>query len=138
MLFRSEGPVGFVDLSTIQYQRGMPDALTRPEYKVHIANNFLKTILPVINNNRSEIKLPDATIRTILADAYNWLAEAQLNIGEVKAARKNVLTSMRYKLRQPRIYTLLALAYLPKSILRLLRALKRRITSNTSNVSKQH
>jgi glycosyltransferase involved in cell wall biosynthesis len=122
-----EGPVGFLDVPTIKYQRGMPDALTRPEYKVHIANNFLKTILPIINNNRAEIKLPDSTLRTVLADAYNWLAEAQLNNGDVKAARENVLTSIRYKLRQPRILTLLVSVYLPKSLLGPLRAIKRSI-----------
>lgn len=127
-----EGLVGFVDVPTIKYQRGMPDALTRPEYKVHVANNFLKTILPIINNNRAEIKLPDATIRTVLADAYNWLAEAQINNGDVKAARKNVLTSIRYKLHQPRIFTLLVSVYLPKFLLGPLRAIKRSIKGQPS------
>lgn len=37
------GPVGFVDLPAIQYQHGMPDRLTRPEYHIHAATNFLRT-----------------------------------------------------------------------------------------------
>jgi glycosyltransferase involved in cell wall biosynthesis len=123
-----EGLVGFVDLPTIQYQQGMSDALTRPEYTLHIVNNFLKTILPIIENDRTAIKLPDSMIRAVLADAYSWRAEAQVNIGETKAARKSVWTSLRYKIWQPHILRTLVSAYLPKSILSLLRAIKRRVS----------
>jgi glycosyltransferase involved in cell wall biosynthesis len=122
-----EGLVGFLDIPTIQYQRGMPDALTRPEYSVHVANNFLKTVLPIINNHRDEIKLSDTTIHAMLADAYNWLAEAQLSNGDTINARKNIWTSIQYRLRQPRNLRLLVSAYLPKSILEPLRSLKRSI-----------
>jgi glycosyltransferase involved in cell wall biosynthesis len=121
------GLVGFVDLSTIRYQRGMADALTRPENRVHVANNFLKTILPIIKNNRNEIKLPDDDIRATLADAYNWLGEAQLDSGDIKAARQNIWKSLQYKLRQPRIFTPLISAYLPKSALAFLRRLKQKV-----------
>lgn len=124
------GLVGFVDVSTIRYQRGMTDALTRPENRVHMANNFLKTILPIIKNNRNEIKLPDADIRTTLADAYNWLGEAQLDSGDIKSARQNIWISLKYKLRQPRIFTLLISAYLPQSALAFLRKLKRKLTTS--------
>lgn len=127
-----EGLVGFIDLSTIQYQQGMSDALTRPEYAVHIVNNFLKTILPIIENDRSEIKLPDATIHAVLADAYGWRAEAHLNIGEIKAARESVWTSLRYKVWQPHILSVLVSAYLPKPFLALLRSLKRCLTGHAA------
>lgn len=127
-----EGAVGFVDLPTIQYQRGMPDALTRPEYKVHVATNFLKTVLPIINNDRSSIKLPEATIQRVLADAYNWLAEVQLNNGDSRAARKNIWISLGYRMRQPRIFTLLVSAYLPKPVLKFLRGLKRQVKHSPS------
>jgi glycosyltransferase involved in cell wall biosynthesis len=123
-----EGLVGFVDLPTIQYQQGMSDALTRPEYTLHIANNFLKTILPIIENDRTAIKLPDAMIRAVLADAYSWRAEAQVNIGETKAARKSVWTSLKYKMWQPHILRTLVSSCLPKPILSLLRAIKRRVS----------
>jgi hypothetical protein len=108
-----------VDLPTIRYQRGMSDALTRPENRVHVANNFLKTILPIIKNNRNEIMLPDDDIRATLADAYSWLGEVQLDSGDKKAARQNIWKSFRYKLRQPRIFTLLLSAYLPKAAVAL-------------------
>ena len=127
-----EGAVGFVDLPTIQYQRGMPDALTRPEYKVHVATNFLKTILPIINNDRSSIKFTEATIQRVLADAYNWLAEAQLNNGDLRSARKNIWISLGYRMRQPRIFTLLVSVYLPKPVLKFLRRLKRRVEHSSS------
>ena len=127
-----EGLVGFIDLPTIQYQHGMSDALTRPEYTLHIANNFLKTILPIIENDRYAIKLPDTTIRAVLADAYSWRAEAQVNIGETKAARESVWTSLRYNMWQPHILKTLVSAYLPKSILFLLRAIKQRLLKRTA------
>ena len=52
-----EGPVGFIDLATIRYQTGMPDRLTRDEYKLHAAMNCLKSVLPLIENARSEDRL---------------------------------------------------------------------------------
>jgi GT2 family glycosyltransferase len=125
-----EGMVGFLDLATIKYQRGMPDALTRPEYKVHVASNFLKTILPVIQSERAYINLTDNAIKTVLADAYNWLAEAQLHNGDIQSARRSVWTSMRYKLRQPRILTLLLSVYLPTFALNHMRALKQHLKPN--------
>jgi glycosyltransferase involved in cell wall biosynthesis len=38
------GPVGFVDVASIQYQTGVPDQLTSGAYRLHIAVNCLATI----------------------------------------------------------------------------------------------
>jgi hypothetical protein len=38
------GPVAFADVASIEYRVGAADQLTRPEYNIHIAKNFLKTI----------------------------------------------------------------------------------------------
>ena len=47
-----EGPVAFIDLAAIQYQTGFRDQLTRPQYAIHTAKNFLSTISPVLAHDR--------------------------------------------------------------------------------------
>src|SRR5437016_3274681 len=48
-----EGPVAFIDLATIRYQRGMPDNLTR--LKCITAQNFLRTITAAIERDGDRI-----------------------------------------------------------------------------------
>jgi len=122
-----EGPVGFIDLATIQYQRGMPDQLTRKEYKIHIATNFLKTIAPLIQTARAEITLPQAMINTVLAEAHSWIGEVQLDLGDATSARKNLAASIRFRPDQPRAWRLLFCACLPHSMCQVLRNRYRKV-----------
>lgn len=54
------GPVAFVDLAAIRYQKGFADHLSRPHYNLVMARNFLKTIVPVLERDRSRIRLPQS------------------------------------------------------------------------------
>jgi GT2 family glycosyltransferase len=119
------GPVGFADIPTIRYQRGLPDALTRREYRVHLAGNFLKTILPIIRSARAEIRLPDRMIHAVLAEAYAWLADAQLEAGDSREARRSLVASLRHDPRQPRQLTRLLASFLPGPVLDRWRARRR-------------
>jgi len=121
-----QGPVGFLDVATIRYQRGMPDRLTRPEFRVHVAGNFLATILPWIRDRRQEIRLPAPMIRSVLGEAYAWLGEAQLDAGDHKGARRNLASGLRYGMHS-RTALLLGASVLPPAWVAWLRAALRHV-----------
>ena len=111
-----EGPVGFIDLAAICYRTGMPDRLTRDEYKIDIAMNCLKTVLPWIENKRSEINLSNRMLRLRLAEIHAWVGNVLLNTGEVTQARLHLRTALRHRPWQPAAWKALALACLPEGI----------------------
>jgi GT2 family glycosyltransferase len=122
-----EGPVGFVDLSTIRYQTGLADQLTRDELKILTAMNCLKTILPLIEHARSQINLPDRMIQMRLAEVHTWLGGALLDAGESGQARAHLRKSLRHQPWQPSAWKALALALLPAIIRQRLRWLIREL-----------
>lgn len=107
------GPVAFADVASIQYMKGRADQLTQPEYKVHIARNFLRTITPVLERDRSRIHLPPNMLTLLQADVYGWLGEAELNAGEHHEASKHLLKSLYYKPWQPRMAGLFLASLVP-------------------------
>lgn len=122
-----EGPVAFVDCATILYRRGVDDQLTAPEYTIDRAQNFLRTIEPVIARDRHRIRLPDWMIDEVLADAHAWIGEEQLNLEQRWAGRKHLVESLRHKPSQPRLVGLLALSMLPRSVSRRMRGVYRTV-----------
>lgn len=135
------GPVGFLDLPTIRYQRGMPDALTRREYRVERASNFLRTILPYIEHDRDAIRLSPQLLREVVADAHAWLADAELEAGQRVEGRRHAWQSLRHDPRQPRLAMLALVSYLPPPAVRMLRSAWRTVrgkgpvsTSDTETV----
>ncbi len=122
-----EGPVGFIDLSTIRYQTALPDRLTHNAYRVHAATNCLRTVLPWIERERSQINLPDRMLRLRLADMHGWLGDALLSAGEASQARAHLCKSLRHQPWQPRAWKALALASLPGGIRQRLRRLVREL-----------
>jgi glycosyltransferase involved in cell wall biosynthesis len=128
-----EGPVGFINLATIRYQTGMPDQLTRPEYKLYAARNCLQSILPVMANDRARIRLPRRMLSTRLAEVHSWVGYLALERGELSEARRHLLASLWHRPLQPRHACLLAITALPfgigLSIKKLYRSFKSRIRS---------
>jgi glycosyltransferase involved in cell wall biosynthesis len=107
------GPVGFLDLVTIQYQRGLSDHLARREHGIYMATNFLHTIEPYIKNSRDEIKLPRMVLHSVLSEAYSWVGEEHFWRQEMSDARCNLLSSIRYRPFQQRPWLLLLASLLP-------------------------
>jgi GT2 family glycosyltransferase len=124
-----EGPVGFIDLASIQYQRGMPDRLSGLHQVV--AENFLTTVTKVIVEHKERITLPRWMLDHVLAEANAWVGEVLLESGDYPRARGYLVQSLRHHLWQPREMYMLAFACLPRSVgqasRRLLRNVKRRI-----------
>jgi len=108
-----EGPVGLLDISAIRYQQGMPDRLTSKKYAIHMADNLLRTIEPVIARDRALINLPDRMIRRMLAKAHAWAAYERLELGQTGGARKHYLQSLLHWPWQPEIAKPLFFAALP-------------------------
>jgi GT2 family glycosyltransferase len=111
-----EGPVSFVDVPSIQYSIGLTDRLTRPELGVCIARNFLRTIEPIIQNERDSIRLPDHMLRLVLAEAYSWLGEKELDGGDNRAAARDLFRSLRNGPMQARTGMLAVVALLPHDV----------------------
>jgi GT2 family glycosyltransferase len=116
-----EGPVGLLDISAIRYQQGMPDRLTAKKYAIHMADNLLKTIEPIIEKDRDKINLPDSMIRRTLAKAHAWVAYERLELGQASAAREHYFRSLRLWPWQPEIAKPLFFAALPLGLGVLLR-----------------
>jgi glycosyltransferase involved in cell wall biosynthesis len=111
-----EGPVGFIDLSSIEYRVGMPDRLTHDKYRVPGFTNVLATITQAYERDRDRIQLPPRLIRLRFAEVHAWLGEALLDAGNRAQAARMLGKSLRSQPRQLRTARLLALALLPASI----------------------
>ena len=123
------GPVAFADVPSIQYRIGLSDQLTRPEMSVHMARNFLNTILPIIDRERELIRLPDRMIHLVLAEAYSWLGEKQLDSGDNRSAARQLFLSLRHHPWQPRIAALALVALMPRHASEVFRNMYRRFKS---------
>ncbi len=108
-----EGPVGLLDIPAIRYQQGLPDQLTASRYRIHMAENMLCTIEPVVRENRAQIDLPEHMIRRKLAQVHAWVASERLERGESKMATLHYLKSLGYWPWQPGLVKPLLIAGLP-------------------------
>jgi GT2 family glycosyltransferase len=122
------GPVGFVDLPTIQYTRGNPDRLTRSEHHLDAAINFLKVIEPNIAQHRGEITLSDSQLTDVLSEANFWIAEAAWERKRMDLVTKHLRLGLGYRPFAWRYRVKLWLASLPgtlrDSALRAIRTIK--------------
>jgi glycosyltransferase involved in cell wall biosynthesis len=116
-----EGPVAFIDVSSISYQVGMPDQLTAPEFSIYLARNFLTTVSKYLELDRDRLRPDPALLRQKLAETHYWLGEAELDCGNNRRARQHLCTSLRHEWRQPRVQGLLVTACLPTPLTRLVR-----------------
>lgn len=121
------GPVALLSGATIRYRCGRPDQLSRNELMVEIARNFLRTVKPVIEQDRARITLPGWMITRSLSDGHQWLGEAALSAGRHEEARTHLTVSLRLNPWQGRTALLLATALPPPSVGRVLRTAARQV-----------
>jgi GT2 family glycosyltransferase len=108
-----EGPVGYLDVSSIQYERGLTDHIANPSNGIHFARNFLRSVQPIIDQERHRLTLSDQQIRGVLAKAHAWIGRELFEQGERAGAARELALSLRYQPWQPRILMMLAAAPLP-------------------------
>jgi glycosyltransferase involved in cell wall biosynthesis len=128
-----EGPVAFLDASSIRYQIGMGDALTRPEHMIHLALNNLQTVLAALRTDRARIRLPGRMINARIASSYLWVGQAHLDLGDARKARPFLLKGLWREPNRLHAWALLILSCFPNRLRRgfrnLVRLLKRRLKS---------
>ncbi len=88
-----EAPLALLDAASTVYRRGTGGQLTDPAYQPMIARNALRTILPVIRNERGRIRLPGSMIRRKLAHAHKWIAQEALGVDN-RTARRHFFLSL--------------------------------------------
>ncbi len=110
-----EGPVAFIDVSSIQYQIGKEDQLTRQRYKAFVALHSLKTILPILNENHSGLSLDPSLLNDMLASSYVWLGETLHDRGKRRYARRCFYQALRYQPFRIRTHCLIILAMMAPS-----------------------
>lgn len=117
-----EGDVAYLDVASILYQRGREDQLTSHKYKIHMAENFLKTVNKALARDRARVTLPPAVLDEVMADAHAWIGETRFELGDSGQARYHLGTSLKFRPWQPRVAALLGAAILPRNVADPLRA----------------
>jgi glycosyltransferase involved in cell wall biosynthesis len=129
------GAVGLLDIPAIRYQQGMPDRLTGKKYRIHMAENLLRTLEPVIAHDREEIDLPEHMLKRKLAEVHAWVAFERLELGETDEARKHYLISLKHWPWQPGLAKPLSFAAMPWGtgmvLRRWLQAARARLTGDS-------
>jgi glycosyltransferase involved in cell wall biosynthesis len=110
------GPVAFIDLATISYRIGLPDALTNPGNNVAMALAYLETLREALLRDRARIVVPAARLDECLAEAHAWAARELLVSGETASAREHFRESFRLKPWQPSQYKFMGAALLPARV----------------------
>jgi glycosyltransferase involved in cell wall biosynthesis len=112
-----EGPVAYADVASLDYRVGAEDQLTQPAYKVNIACNYLKTVLPVIARDRDRIQLPQRAINAKLGETHAWIADELFRTYDLKGARQSALMSLRHVPFSGRTWLILFASFLPVAAL---------------------
>jgi glycosyltransferase involved in cell wall biosynthesis len=126
------GAVAYADVATIRYRVGMADQMTRKSRQAKMAENFLRTITPVISRDRERIDLPQAIIDDTLAEAEAFLGSALADDDDHDAARGHLLRSLRLRPHQPAALKMLLLSMLPVPVKRRLRQAYRSLRDRAS------
>jgi glycosyltransferase involved in cell wall biosynthesis len=107
------GPVGYLDVASILYRRGRSDQATVSSNGIHMAQNFLRVIEPIILKEGAQTKLPQAMQNAVLAEAYAWVGEELLKHGDGPGARRELTRSLLRQPWQARTTRLLVASCLP-------------------------
>jgi glycosyltransferase involved in cell wall biosynthesis len=121
-----EGPVAYLDIASMLYRSGDSDQLTHGSANMlSVAQNFLRTVAPLIERNRDQIRLPRVVLQEVLAEAHAWIGTLHAERGEHLSAMRHLARSLRHKPRNPRALAFLALNLLPLPLANYLRSVYR-------------
>jgi GT2 family glycosyltransferase len=122
-----EGPVAFADIPTIGYTVGRSDQLTATALVIHIAQNSLRTLEPILAESRHLIRLPPERVERVLAGKHAWVAKELLELGRRREARAHALRSIMHSPLEAGRYALLGACSLPEVCLNFVLTQRRRM-----------
>lgn len=126
-----EGPVAYLDVSSVVYRVGASDQLTDPRLEVSMARNTLKTVNAAWKNGEGRIPLPRSMVRDRLAAVHLWVGRIELQEGE-PTARRHLLESLRWRPFSRTTLLLLLASLLPRRARDLLRGAKARLARSAT------
>lgn len=110
------GPVAFVDVSSIYYRVGWHDQITVKDFNFFFARGYLKSVRGYLHSDRDRIQLSPSMMRTLMAQAHEWVGSALFQLGKRRLARRFLVCSLKYQFWQPRAYMTLLRASLPRKV----------------------
>ena len=120
-----EGLVAFADIVTIGYTIGRSDQLSADSRVVHIAENAIRTLEPILVERRNRINLSPGMIARVLSGKHAWAARLLLEAGRRKEAIAHALKSIYTCPWIPGPYALLVACVLPRPVLSALLGVRR-------------
>ena len=121
-----------VETPGMLYRIGAEDQFTHPTRNLYQARGYLAYLLRRLAEDRDRLQLPDRVIRRTLAEAYAWVAEAELMSLRGSGAAGFFWKSLRLNPFQKRPLMLLPFSLVPRPLLRIARSLKQRLAGTRS------
>ena len=109
------------------YRMGSEDQGTHPTRTLYQARGYLANLQRRIAEDRDRLQLPERVIRRTLADAYAWVAEAELMSVYGTGATGYFWKSLCLKPFQKRALMLMPFSLIPRPLFRMARSLKQRL-----------
>ncbi len=123
-------PVALVDVATMTYMVGRDDQLTCDNLQHGMALNYLRTIEPVIQQDRALLHWSDRQLGELRAAAYEWAGMSCYYNGDYRSARRHLRQSLRQQWSwRAGLYA--GLTALPSEALRLARGAGRAVRDRT-------
>ena len=124
-----QGPVGFLDVPTIDYRIGNEDQLTAPSQGLTMARAYLLTINRWKEKHQDRITLTPAEFAGIVTYANRWVGQEALALGHHAEARRHLSYALRTDGIKSRTALMYLLALTPRSVFQTLRRVRRRMRS---------
>ena len=123
------GPVAFADIADVRYSIGRADRLSGPAMGLPMARAYLEVLEKTLADDSERITLSPALLVEARSYAHRWVGETALQAGSARLARRHLARAFRIGLRRPWILLLLALSLLPRSVVRGMIQLRRRLAA---------
>jgi GT2 family glycosyltransferase len=129
-----QGPVGFLDVPSIDYRIGNEDQLTAPSQGLAMARAYLLTINRWQEKHQDRITLSRSEFSDIVTYANRWVGQEALALGHHAEARKHLAHAIRSDGLTSRTAVMYLLALTPRSVFQTLRRVRRRLRSGSVGV----
>lgn len=133
-----EGAVAYLDVSSLLYRSGEADQLTHgSKNMLAMAENFLRTITPVMQQDGNRIRLPRVVLDEVLSEAHSWIGAVHAERGENLSALRHLFMSLRYNPLNTSVLTSMVASILPLPVAKSLRGIYRTLRKSGAHSTHQ-